>query len=176
MEERKLKEALFSERTRVYVVLDGASVADLRMKLYEMPMPNFCLYRGELEPDMAEVAPYLIHLAPDVPFTNWLLKEGWGRHWGIFAHCVQNITEMRKHFRRFLTVHDETGNPLLFRYYDPRVLQLFLPTCDQNQLGTMFGNVTKYFAESTENQNLLVFEFGNGQLKQSEIELNTKQQ
>ena len=44
-----------------------------------------CLYRGELQPDMAEVAPYLVKLDRDAPFTDWVLDRGWGNHWGVFA-------------------------------------------------------------------------------------------
>jgi len=46
---------------------------------------------------------------------------------------------MRQHFRRFITVHDESGKPLLFRYYDPRVLRTFLPTCNAKELAEIFG-------------------------------------
>src|SRR5215213_6072724 len=106
MGKEKLKQILFGEDIPVYVILDGASVPDLPTRLYEMPLPNVCLYRGELEPDVAEVAPYLVNLVPDATFTDWLLTEGWGKHWGIFAHCLCTLTEMRKHFRSFLTVHD----------------------------------------------------------------------
>ena len=32
---------------------------------------------GDLEPDMAEVAAYLVLLEVDSPFTQWVLTEGW---------------------------------------------------------------------------------------------------
>ncbi|HEY8561324.1 MAG TPA: DUF4123 domain-containing protein [Pyrinomonadaceae bacterium] len=160
---------MFEERARAFAVLDGASVPDLPTKIYEMQPHAVCLYRGELEPDMAEVAPYLVELFPDTTFTDWLLSEGLGgKHWGIFARSPFSLTELRKHFRKFLTVYDETGNPLLFRYYDPRVLVKFLPTCDQESLDKLFGRVTEYAAEDG-TENFMRFELQNGKLNSETI-------
>lgn len=146
--QEKLKQNLFDTNMQVYAVLDGASVLDLPTRIYEMRPPAVCLYRGELEPDIAEVAPYLVELKPEMTFTNWLFAECAGKHWGIFARSALSLIGMRKHFRRFLTVYDENGNPLLFRYYDPRVLTKFLPTCEETELSDLFSRVASYFAES----------------------------
>ena len=81
-----LAEQLFAdEGLNVYAILDGASVDGLLMRMWELRQPNVCLFPGELEPDMAEVAPYLVPLKRGEKFTTWLLSEGWGMHWGIFA-------------------------------------------------------------------------------------------
>ncbi len=170
--ERKLREHLFSAGTKVYAVIDGASVPDLLMKLDEMHPSHICLYRGELSPDLAEVAPYLIDLWIDTPFTNWVLKECWGKHWGVFAHSLYSIAIVRKHFRSFLTVHDEVGNPMLFRYYDPRVLTKYLPICNTAELKVLFGIVSSYFAESDDTANLLQFKFSDDKLQQQGFPFN----
>ena len=59
MEAQKLKNYLFSETSRLYCILDGASVPDLPMRLYETNTPNYCLFRGELEPELVYAAPAL---------------------------------------------------------------------------------------------------------------------
>ena len=166
-----MEQILFSRTTRLYAILDGASVPDLPSKLFEMKPPNYCLLTGDLKPDMAEVAPYLIRLYPGTPFTNWLLKECWGKHWGIFVHTVPPLKEMRKHFRSLITIYDETGKPMMFRYYDPRVLQSFLPTCETDEVNTFFGQVESYFAESEDKKQLVRFENKNGELKQSSLDI-----
>lgn len=160
----QLNQHLFSSVTRVYAVLDGASVPDLRMKLFEMKPPHYCLFTGDLEPDMAEVAPYLIRLLPKTPFTDWILREGFGKHWGIFAHSREPVEEMRKHFRSLITVYDEKGKPMIFRYYDPRVLGKFLATCKEEELKTFFGSVEAYFAETEDAGNLNRFQITDGVL------------
>ena len=169
MTKEELEKILFSERTLVYAVLDGASVSDLRMKLYEMRPPNYCLFRGELEPDLAEVAPYVIQLIPNAPFTDWVLNECFGKHCGIFAHCRHSIKEMRRHFRSLVKVYNENGEPLIFRFYDPRVLRKFLPTCTGDELMTFFGKVETFFAEDEKDRPFSAFKLENDKLKQTDF-------
>jgi hypothetical protein len=169
MTKDELKQHLFSERANVFAVLDGASVEGLRRKLYEMSPPYYCLFRGNLTPDVEEVAPYIIGLVPDAPFTEWVLGEGFGKHWGVFALSRNSLTEMRRHFRSLLTVHDETGKPMIFRYYDPRVMQSYLPTCNAGELKTFFGKVDKFFAEDGD-RSMASFSIEENNLKRSEFE------
>lgn len=171
MIKENLENLLFKENVRIYALLDGASVPDLPTKLFEMKPPRYCLFSGELEPDMQEVAPYLVRLYPRTPFTNWLLEECWGKHWGIFAHSRKTLKEMRKHFRALVSVYDEKGNPLIFRYYDPRVIGKFLPTCNPAEIKTFFGDVSSYFAESKDGEKMLKFENLDGNLKQSAFDV-----
>lgn len=168
----KVKKELFSKVTRVYAILDGASVPGLPLKLYEMKPPRYCLFTGELEPDMAEVAPYLVRLYPKTPFTDWVLKECWGKHWGIFAHSRKPLKDMRQHFRSLITVYDEQGNPMTFRFYDPRVLRRYLPTCKPAELKIIFGDVETFFAESEENEKLLNYNLAaENHLKQAAFDI-----
>jgi hypothetical protein len=167
MNVQKLNQQLFNGFNRIYAVLDGAAVPGLQMKLFETNTEYVCLYRGELKPDIAEVAPYLIRMVPETQFSNWVLTEGWGKNWGVFAQSRYSLAEMRKHFRTFLTVHDETGKPLLFRYYDPRVLRTFLPTCNKDELKKFFGVILN-FALEDENQQVMLNYF----LYKDELKMN----
>ena len=176
MDSEKLIEAvggqLFAEEgAGVFAVLDGASVEGLPGTLFEHQPEHVCLYRGELEPDMAEVAPYLVRLDPDSEFTAWVIGEGWGRHWGVFATAYADLRAMRQHFRKFLTVYDPEGKPLLFRYYDPRVLRVYLPTCDARELETVFGPVAAYLLEGEDPGEMLRFELSSGALQRRALPL-----
>jgi hypothetical protein len=171
MDKEKLKQYLLSAQTKLFCVLDGAAVPDLPTHLYELDPPNYCLAPGELEPEAAFVAPYVVQLLPNHKFTDWVLDEGFGKNWGIFVHCPHSITEMRRHFRSLVTVYDEEGNMMIFRFYDPRVIRQFLPTCDADELKTFFGKVQRYFAEAEADENLLSFELENDNLKESKFAL-----
>ena len=159
---QELRRHLFPDQEggglKTYAVVDGASIPDLLDHLYGDPRPEFvCLYRGELQPDMAECAPYLVQLQSDAPFTDWLLAEGWGKHWGIFAIAKADPIAMRKHFRTFLMVKSPEGKQLYFRYYDPRVLRLYLPTCNIGETNLVFGPVLRYIIEGKQPETLLCF-------------------
>ncbi|MBS1792236.1 MAG: DUF4123 domain-containing protein [Acidobacteria bacterium] len=160
----KLENHLFDETARTFALLDGAAFESLPQSLYETGARAVCLYRGELAADVAEVAPYLVELHPADAFTRRLLGEKPGAHRGIFARSRYSLTDARRHFRKFLTVYDESGNPLLFRFYDPRVLTRFLPTCDREGLDSLFSGIRSFVAESGETD-FLQYEMENGKLK-----------
>lgn len=161
-----------NEETNVYAVLDGASVKELLPKLDEHQPPHICLFPGDLEPDMAEVAPYLIKLIEGGEFTNWVLEQGWGNHWGVFAATTADIYAMRQHLRRLLTVYDENGRPLRFRYYDPRVMRKYLPVCNTSEVNEFFGPVENYLMEAEDDLYLLSLSNNNGALTEQKVKLN----
>ncbi len=58
----------------------------------------------------------------------------------------------------------EGGGTLLFRYYDPRVLRIFLPTCTPAELREFFGPLSRLYAEAEGGQELLEFSQAAGKL------------
>ena len=53
---------------------------------------------------------------------------------------------------------------MLFRYYDPRVLRVYLPTCNFDELQTVFGPVMHFIQEGEVPTELLRFQLTNGSL------------
>jgi hypothetical protein len=157
--------------SNVFAILDGASIPGLLTSLYRYQPDYVCLYRGEIQPDMAEVAPYLIRLDPSSACTAWIIERGWGNHWGIFALSDADLRTMRQHFRRFLIVHDSSGKPLLFRYYDPRVWRTYLPTCTAEELAAVFGPVTYYIFEDDNPEIAIRCRTVSGALQQNRLRL-----
>jgi hypothetical protein len=170
---------LFGEPgTKVYAVLDGASIPDLDLPqvLWEQEPEHVCLYRGELAPDLAATAPYLVHLERDADVTRWIIEKGWGNHWGIFAITSTDaeMKAMRKHFRTFLMVMSPENKPLYFRYYDPRVFGVYLPTCNAEELRAVFGPIQAYVFEAENPSTALVFRQEGGETKRQEIALSAE--
>jgi len=148
-----MRNTLFAERElNVFAVLDGASIPDLLEKLDAHLPEHVCLYRGELDEELAAAAPYLVKLDEFSPFTDWVLQEGWGNHWGIFASSTWELIQARQHFRKFLMVKDPEGKTLYFRYYDPRVLNIYLPTTNAGEREQIFGEIDTFFVEGQEKE------------------------
>jgi hypothetical protein len=166
-----LKRHLFAGPGSVFTILDGASVPDLPANLTAFNPEYLCLYRGELEPDMAEVAPYLAILEQDSPFTDWVLASGWGKHWGIFGTAQADLPTLRKHFRSFVIVYDESGKSLVFRFYDPRIWRSYLPTCNGTELTTVFGPVLSYLVEDDKTDSASKFFYSNAVLQEEKLSL-----
>jgi hypothetical protein len=86
--------------------------------------PAWCLYRGKLPGPLEDAAPWMVRLVPGL--TDALLLKMWNRSWGIVLASPLPSRELRRHLRKFLRVATEGRRTLVFRYYDPRVLCVFL--------------------------------------------------
>jgi len=118
------------------------------------------LYEGIQGRMLETYAPHLVRLAGDSPLLETLIHQGWGNHWGIFVVSAVDFKALHKHFRTFLMVKSPEGERLYFRYYDPRVLRVYLPTCNAVEIGFVFGPVAAYLCESEARDTLLVFQPG----------------
>jgi hypothetical protein len=155
---QRFQQLLFGrEDYSAYAVLDGATVPDLLKRLSESGHDYVCLYRGELNLDLRMTAPYLVKLRPGADLLRWLWLEGWGKSWGIYALTELGLEALRRHFRGFLRVRDPKGKILYFRYYDPRVLRVYLPTCASTEIQTVFGAIKSYVCEGDEPLEALEF-------------------
>ncbi len=166
----KLAQKLFSnEDIQSYAILDGASIPNLLEKLDEHQVECECLFASELEDDMAEVAPYLVKLTADSTFAEWLLLEGWGKHWGVFVLTKMENSALFNHLRRLVRVRDEEGRVLYFRFYDPRVLAKFLPTCTSKELINFFGQIESFMTETEKQEIAECFSLSNSNLKTEKL-------
>ena len=62
------------------------------------------------------------------------------------------LRELGRHFQAFIMVYDPQGKPLYFRYYDPRVFRIYLPTCNESELKTVFGPVNSFYVEGEDRE------------------------
>ena len=153
---QSFQDCLFSDPEQsVYAVLDGASFSNLPAELTHHKAEYVCLYRGELEADIAIVAPYLVSLPPGANITPWVLKQIGRNNPGIFIHTRVPVYELRKHLRTFLMIKDVNDQQVYFRYYDPRVLRSYIPSCNAEEKKTLFGPISHYFVENKEGNQLV---------------------
>ncbi|MCW8090317.1 DUF4123 domain-containing protein [Alteromonas sp. ASW11-130] len=153
---KHVQSILFAEEEHnVYAVVDGAACPELRFKLYDWQPISSCLWSGDLEPDIEEVAPYMVKLEKGADITEWLIKEGWGNHWNIFVSSILNPKEFRKQIRKLQLARSPEGKTLFFRFYDPRVLEIFLPSSDAQQRVDVFMKIERFYFPSSEMNSLL---------------------
>ncbi len=131
----------------LYAILDAAR--DIRILALLVTYREECqsLYEGQQGAELAQVAPYLVRLAPDSKLLEALVKEGWGKSWGVYFTCTSEFQEVRRHLRHFLQVKLPDGEQVYFRYYDPRVMRIFLPTCVPQEATQFFGPIKRYVLE-----------------------------
>ena len=136
------------DATANFVVLDGAVTPAVRDLLNQAGVFYQSLYEGEQSKDLAVKGPYLAEIQKGGKMLPFLLKVGWGSSWGVFLSTKMDFAETRKHLRHFLMVEIEGGQKVLFRFYDPRVMRVFLPTCSAGQRKEFFGQIEQILVES----------------------------
>lgn len=132
----------------MYALLDAARDERIHPALLRSECEWLCLYRGNAAAALADAAPYLVRLEHDAPFTEWLLENGWGNSWGVFLHTRVAIERLQAHFRRLVMARLPDGRVVFFRFYDPRVLRVYLPTCTAEEKETVFGPVDGFIFEN----------------------------
>jgi hypothetical protein len=116
-------------------------------------------------------APYLVQLDPGYRDTHRLIQQAWGNSWGVLIRSETSLKKLRRHLREFLVVRDTKGTRMAFRYYDPRVLRVYLPTCVTAELRTVFGPIDCFWMESESPEYMLDFRVHNGALDQQTVRL-----
>jgi hypothetical protein len=154
----------------VWAILDCARDPKIYLAMLESKLEFRCLYSGKLPRELEMVAPHLVELSPTNRLIGRWLDEGWGQAWGVMLK-IGDPSNLRHHLRKFLKVQDEAGRTLIFRYYDPRVLREYLPSCRGDELRQLFGPIDRFIVEDRAATNGMEFAFVGGALKQSPLRI-----
>lgn len=146
----KILDLLRAQSEPLYALLDAARDDEILTLLYGMAPGAFqSLYDGASEARLGPSGPYLVALSDHDDLLKAILRKGWGQGWGIFATARGDFGQVRKHFRSLMMVKRVSdGSEMYFRFYDPRVIRPFLPTCSPEQVRQMFGPASAYIAEA----------------------------
>ena len=142
----------------VYALLDAARDERVFQWLVSSGFTYSSLFAGKLPRALAKAAPYIVELDRGAKATSDLIEQGFGNSWGIFIKASGDLNELRHHFRKFLKVKNGVdGKSLLFRYYDPRVMRVYLPTCNGEELRTVLDPLHRCYVENDGGSGLIAF-------------------
>ena len=146
---------------RLFAVLDAAASDEMRGFIEHLGLPYEIVYEGRSpQAGAASVAPYLIEcLATDPETVATLVETVWGEACAVFLQVPRAVPweTLHRHLCDLLSVELDNGESLYFRYYDPRILRVFLPTCDEAQTVELFGPIDRMMMEGDEAGNMLAF-------------------
>lgn len=139
----------------LYGILDAARDPGLFPWIESCREEKQSLFDGTAAIELEEQAPYLLRFSPGSSALRELVFECWGASCGVFLSSPAAFPEVRKHLRRFLKVEFEGEGEVYFRFYDPRILRAFLPSCTSQQVSGFFGPVTAFHVEGEDGESLL---------------------
>ena len=101
---------------------------------------------------MTRKGPYLVHLKCTNRYPEYmqLWADRLGRNNGIFFFSSSWPKNVRDHLRTMFKVYDDQGAMFYFRFYDPRVLRTYLPTCTIKEGREFFGPIRSMFCEGAD--------------------------
>lgn len=143
-------------RAPLSALLDGARAPSGAFHAGHAGLECESLFTGEMGDMLKEVAPYLIEFPPRSPFRQWWFEQ-WGHAIGVLVEAPVSLEELRKHFRTLMMVRGEDRKRYYFRFYDPRVLRVFLPACTADEIRQFFGPITAFYCEGDGGRELLTF-------------------
>jgi hypothetical protein len=158
----------------VWMIVDAARDRRIFGMLLDSYLRYSCLYHGDLAPELELAAPYLVQLEYDDKYSQQLIERAWGHSWGVFLKCGSSDASLRRHLRKLLSVRGPKGEILLFRYYDPRVLRVYLPTCRPEELETVFGPIDRFWLEDESPETMVEFRVDRGRLLRNELPVAAK--
>lgn len=156
----------------VWMIVDGARTIEIFRLLLSCHLEYSCLYSGPLAPELELAAPYLVQLDHGYRDTHRFVRQAWGNSWGVFLKSGTSLKKLRRHLREFLIVQDTGGSRLVFRYYDPRVLRVYLPTCNAGELRAFFGPIESFWVEGEGGGDFVEFGVRDGRLEQRRLPLD----
>ena len=131
--------------TQHYLLLDGAQIDNLMQTLYQLePTPEFhWLYEGTRFAELTDAGPVLVATQPDS-----LLSQHFEKHWSTTAGVTLNshapVDKLIQHLTSLVHVGVHGGVNVLFRYYDPRILYLWLMDMSDRQRNSVLGPVAQF--------------------------------
>ena len=167
----RLQDLLAKDFQPLYALLDASREPSVLKVILESKEEYQSLYEGPQGAQLAHFAPYLIRVPEKSSLLDALVQQAWSKSWGVFVTCDKPLKDLRTHFRHFLTVKLPDGQQVYFRYYDPRVLRLFLPTCLLEETTQFFGPVKHFLMEAEDAKLALHFTRGTKGTDKKELHL-----
>jgi hypothetical protein len=164
-------------RDYVYGVVDSARDKELAFagaRRYQWELR--WLFEEGTAQHMAGVAPYMVPVAfaRDYPYRESAYLNLWARrlgsHAGVLCIIPAGPDTAWNHFRMVFDVIDGEDR-YYFRFYDPRVLDSFLPLCKNQEVSDFFGPITAIISESDSPAKIKIYRPAGDAVETEEVDL-----
>lgn len=146
-----------------YAVVDSTRHAELYNFITEHAVHQ-CLYSDIEAIRLARYAPYCVDLDRSPEFVSrWFAHagQGWHMHWGWLFQSRLSLAALQHHFKKISHIQLPNQQPLLWRFYDPRVLKKSLPGLSQEQTAENFGALQPIVFYQSESSRFVQLTFDN---------------
>lgn len=140
---------------RLYAIWDAALGGEALLEQTDIRHQaiSVTLLPGDERHSLRPVSPLLVDLHGKPELLEWVLRHGWGKHWGIYLHSFARFSEIYHHLFSLTAVRLPDNRTVHFRYHDPRVLNPFLAALSPEELNAFLGPVETILMEKPDGHN-----------------------
>ncbi len=139
----------------LYAVLDTSADKRLLSRIYNTPHFE-ALSDNAAATAVGQCTIHLVRLTGDSALLETLVREGWGRKWGVYFTYSGELQDLPLHLHHLLETkvsEDAEGFP----YYSPPILREYLRHCTPQEALRCFGPIDHFLVESESPNELLQF-------------------
>lgn len=143
---------------KLYGVLDCAVDPALHDHCARLE-PEFavCLF-DRVDPKVKAASPHLIELTPTDPLSRAWRTGGWGRNWGVLLSSRADLRTVKLRLKRFTQARLPDGSgPVLFRFWDPRVMRIYMPLLQPDEVEGWFTDIDRWIVATADGKGSLRF-------------------
>ena len=132
---------------KLYAIVDTAIYKEF-IDIMDIEDPERrILFKDPFIGEYENVAPYLLHLTKDDPFTEDTLTKGYGKPWLSFIVSRLDISTLAFELRERINIYsEEHEKEVIFRFYDPRNLKRYFKILTDKEQVTFFNDINGLFA------------------------------
>lgn len=147
----------------LYGVLDCAIDPALYAHIERLePDQAVCLFE-RVPIQVKRASPHLVELAPTDPLSRLWRTQGWRGNWGVLLSSRRDLTATKLRLKHFTQVRLPDGSgPVLFRFWDPRVLRTYLPLVEGPDVAGWFKDIDRWIVPTEDAQGSLRMTAVNG--------------
>ncbi|WP_339437858.1 DUF4123 domain-containing protein [Pseudomonas sp. EA_15y_Pfl1_P104] len=127
---------------QAYLLLDGAQIDNLSERLlYQGENTKFqSLYQHTAYNKLADIGPILVPVSPSSPLAH-IFALAWSATAGIWLESEAGEDVVFQHLRSLIHARVEGDATVLFRYYDPRIMRLWLTGLEPQARDRLMGPI-----------------------------------
>ena len=135
----------YADDGELFAVVDACDRPEVPAMAWERGSRAASLFAGTEDAPLWALAPYLFEADEEM-----LDRLAGTQAWGVFVVADGGLDALAGHLRRLLVTRAASGEPVRFRFYDPRVLPAHLDGCGAEALRELFGPVRAFGVETEE--------------------------
>jgi len=128
-----------------YAIIDLAAAPSLAPHVMgRLQADTMTLFARHLPAAVRSVGPWVVNIAKVARLEAAIDHLDCGQYWGYYVHSSIDIVSLRHTLRKLNLVNiPESERPVLFRYWDPRVMSVYLNVATKGQKRSLFEFIDK---------------------------------